>query len=173
MVDKFYDANDLAVLIRDNSDLTGDDIREEVRSIQDEFDGLVGQEAACFLLARRVDVDLRKRLDLQKELDLDVENLVEDMNSVSIEFTVEKVLSVNEFDGGCVRNIKVSDDTGSTHLVVWGDDTEVFDDVDTGVVLRVENGYSKFSDYNSQVEVHIGDGGRVVEKKSGRVLIDR
>lgn len=171
MVDKFYDANDLAVIIRDNSELGAEEIRNRVEELVNRFDGLVGQEGACFLLAREVDVDLRGKLDLERDLDLDVENLVEDMNSVDIEFGVDRVLSVNEFDGGRVRNIKVSDETGSTHLVVWNDDVEAFEDIESGTVLRVRNGYTKFSDYNSQVEVHVGDDGSVIDVDSGDELV--
>ena len=171
MVDKFYDANDLAVIIRDNSELDAEEIRTRVEELVNRFDGLVGQEGACFLLAREVDVDLRGKLDLERDLDLDVENLVEDMNSVDIEFVVDRVLPVNEFDGGRVRNIKVSDETGSTHLVVWNEDVEAFEDIESGTVLRVRNGYTKFSDYNSQVEVHVGDDGSVIDVDSGDELV--
>jgi len=102
---------------------------------------------------------------------LDVENLVEDMDCVDIEFKVESVFSVNEFDGGRVRNIKVYDGTGSTHLVVWGSDVEAFEEVNRGDVLRVRNGYSKYSDYNSQVDVHIGDDGTVLYADTGEELV--
>jgi len=166
-----YSANDLALLIRDNSDLTGSQIRDRVEGLVEKYDPFVGKEAACFLLAREEGVDLQKHLDLQQDLSLDVENIVEDMDSVDIEFKVEKVLSVNEFDGGKVRNIKVFDDTGSTHLVVWGSDVEAFEEVSCGDLLRVRNGYSKYSDYNSQVEVHIGDDGMVLDKGTGEELV--
>lgn len=166
-----YSANDLALLIRDNSDLSGSEIKERVEGLVEKYNPFVNEEAACFLLAREVGVDLQKHLDLQQDLSLDVENIVEDMDSVDIEFKVEKVLSVNEFDGGKVRNIKVFDDTGSTHLVVWGGDVEAFESVESGDVLRVRNGYSKYSDYNSQVEVHIGDDGTVLDADTGEELV--
>jgi hypothetical protein len=166
-----YDANDLALLIRDNSDLTGSEIKEKVNDLVDKYDPFVNKEAACFLLAREVGVDLTRHLNLQQDLSLDVENIVEDMNSVDIEFKVERVLGVNEFDGGKVRNIKVSDGTGSTHLVVWGSDVEAFEEVSRGDVLRVRNGYSKYSDYNGQVEVHVGDDGVVLDADTGEELV--
>ena len=166
-----YSANDLALLIRDNSDLNGSQIRDRVEGLVEKYDPFVNREAACFLLAREVGVDLQKHLDLQQDLSLDVENLVEGMDSVDIEFKVERVLGVNEFDGGKVRNIKVYDGTGSTHLVVWGSDVEVFESVGSGDVLRVRNGYSKYSDYNGQVEVHVGDDGSVLDADSGEELL--
>jgi len=166
-----YTPNDLALLIRDNSDLTGSEIKERVEGLVEKYNPFVSKESACFLLAREVGVDLQKHLDLQQDLFLDVENIVEDMDSVDIEFKVEKVLSVNEFDSGKVRNIKVFDDTGSTHLVVWGSDVEAFESMENGDVLRVRNGYSKYSDYNSQVEVHIGDDGSVLDADTGEELI--
>lgn len=166
-----YTPNDLALLIRDNSDLNGSQIRERVEGLVEKYDPFVNKEAACFLLAREVGVDLAKHLDLQQDLSLDVENLVEDMDCVDIEFKVESVFSVNEFDGGRVRNIKVYDGTGSTHLVVWGSDVEAFEEVNRGDVLRVRNGYSKYSDYNSQVDVHIGDDGTVLYADTGEELV--
>jgi len=169
--ERSYDANQLALIIRDNSSLTANEIRSRVDELKKEYEPLLSTESACFLLAKEEGVDLPRFLGLQKEPELDVENLVEDMNDVKINLKVKNVFNVNEFDGGRVRNIKVFDDTGSTHLVVWGSDVEAFEGVQSGDVLRIDSGYTKFSDYNSQVEIHVGDGGSVVDVESGELLI--
>lgn len=172
MTQKNYTPNDLALIIRENSNLQNREIKQKINQLIEKYHPLVNKEAACFLLARQEDIKMKKHLDLEESLELDLENLVRDMDDVNIQVTVQEVFQVNDFDNGRVRNIKIFDETDISHLVVWDEDVEAFESVESGDVLRIRNAYSKYSDYNDQVEIHIGDEGKVLDAGSGEVIVD-
>lgn len=164
-----------AVLV-EHTELTPDEIEEETQAIVDQYDGLVHPTGALYLLAFQHNTDPNQELG-RTPPEFSIEHLQPDMSDITIEAKVERIQDVNQFDGGQVRNIVVSDDTGRTQLTLWNEDVEVGDELRPGDVVCVEHGYTKESDwcfdrYGCPAEIRVGDGALfvVLKEEKDRVL---
>ena len=113
-------------------------------------------------------------------------DLREGMGSINVAASVINVGEVREFtrkDGsqGKVVSVLLEDDTGTTRLSLWDDDTELVETIKEGSVIVVENGYSRAG--MGGVDLNAGRSGRVhidpedldvelpdIERKTTRIM---
>jgi replication factor A1 len=172
------EAKEAGQIILKHTELDAEEIRNRTQAKIEEFDGIVGKPAACVLVGRENGLDMSKLLGIERNLELDVENLVEDMNSVDIDIRVEKVYSVNTFDRddgstGRVRNVLLEDGTGTTKIAFWDEETEIASNLDEGQKLRIEDAYSKYDDYNDAVELCLGDSTKIIDRETDETILNR
>lgn len=155
-----------------------DEVRGRAAEIQAEYDGLLGGAGAVYVLADRIGVALNDELrDDDPDLSLDIENIIPEMYDCELEATVESVYPANSFDGGRVRNILISDETGKTQLTLWDDDVEKADGVSEGDTIQIYGAYTRESEYvedryGCPAEIHMGSNSYVVDAETGDVVID-
>jgi ssDNA-binding Zn-finger/Zn-ribbon topoisomerase 1 len=61
-----------------------------------------------------------------------------------------------------VASVSISDETGSTRLVLWDEQAEWFDKLEVGDTIRIESGYVRL-DRNNTTELHLGRRGRITQ----------
>lgn len=167
-----YTLEDLAQNLRKQTKLSAEEIREQVQNKEEEYRPLLSKKSALLLVAKENSLTLKDLINYTPgPPELDAVNLVEDMNDVDILVTVDYIYDANEFDSGRVRNIKVSDETASTRVTLWNDDVEVADNLEPGEEIEIQAGYTKYSDYSDQVEIHIGDSSKIILVEDGTQLL--
>lgn len=171
-------AEEVGQLILDETELSSEDIRQNVEEKMEEFKGLVTDKAsACMLVAQDHGVNYNEKLKLERDTEISIENLVDDMSDLRIKVEVSNIYDANEFerdDGskGRVRNIIVKDETGKTQIALWDDDADAADKLGLGEKIIIQNAYTDYSDYNDRVEIGINDSTSIMRTSDGENILD-
>ena len=95
-----------------------------------------------------------------------ISSLREGMNDVNLSGTVVAKGRKTTFQRGeaqgTVASASLSDETGSTRLVLWDEQADWFDKLAVGENIRIEGGYVRL-DRNNTPELHLGRRGRVTQ----------
>lgn len=144
--------------IKDDTDLSEDEIQSKIDSKVKELGGLVSREGAAHIIANKVGVKLFKPDSSGK---LEIGNLMAGLKSVDIVGRVIKIYPVNEFEkDGKQRKVAsflIGDKTGKTRVTLW--DTNqimLIEDkkLEEGDVVHIDNGYVKEGKYNFEVHLN-------------------
>ncbi len=143
-----------------------EEFQERIKEKIDEFNGLLSEEGAAFIVAADLGVDLR--LEKSREF-LQIKDLAVGMNDVSLCARVTCVSAVKEFErdsgAGKVANVEVMDRTGSTRFVLWDDLTDYTLSMNKGDIVEVRGGYVK-KGFREGVEIHISSRRGSISKKA-------
>ncbi len=156
--------------IVEETELTEEDVKEEVEDKMEEFDGLVSEEGAIHLVAKENGV----RLAGETDTDLKIENVVPDMRKVNIKARIVNITDMNTFErdddeeDGRVQNIVLGDDTGTIRVTLWDDQTEIADKVDEGDAIEIESAYT-VEDNQGNAEIRLGDSTQVKKAEDDEV----
>lgn len=87
------------------------------------------------------------------------------MQGVNVAARVVQISGVRDFtrrDGslGKVASLLLEDDSGAVRLSLWGEETEMMDEIEAGVVVAVENGYTRMG--LGAVGLNLGQSGRLI-----------
>jgi len=137
--------------------------KQEVNRLIDEklieLSGLISEEGAAYLVAKELNVELRREEDR-----LNIENVMPGMQNVDITGKVTRIFPVREFKTekaeGRVCNIIIADKTGSVRLSLWNDEIEKLSGIEVGDVVNVR-GYVK--DNLGQPELRLGRKGVIIK----------
>jgi len=169
--------DDIKEILLDETNLTTIEIENYVEQKQEKYGrGMVNELAAHYLVARDHGISPNEELDYgYQEPELDIENVVPGINDLQITVTVDQVQATNTFEKegetNRVRNVVVKDGTGKTQLTLWGQDTEIADQLQQRDQLRIEGGYTSESDwckkrYDCPAELRLGDDGKLLRVRS-------
>ena len=129
---------------------------EEIKNIQNEYDGLFDDETAALLI---VDKHGKNQDSITKTNDL------EPGMECTIKGTITNIGEVRTFNKkngstGSVVNLDISDDAGTCNLVLWHNDVELVENktIQKGTTVKIINGYVK-SGYNGGNEINVGSWG--------------
>ncbi len=131
------------------------------QKIEDLF-GLVTQEAAAYLVAK----DLGINLPQLERKPLQIKNITTGMRNVSFVGRVFKISPINEFQKknrkGRVVNIFIADNTGYIRIPLWNDQVRLIEDgeINLGDVLQISGGLAQENIYGD-VEVSLGKFGTI------------
>lgn len=154
--------NDLALILRDKTDLKAEDIRELHDDKLEEFGDLVGEKAALLLVARDHGVTLTDEI---KHQEIEIDNIVEGISDVHFEKEIHMVFDKNTWDDGQVRNLIVKDETGTIKVALWDDHADKVSKQDAKEenFLKLSGAYTKINEYKGEknLEVHTSDGATV------------
>lgn len=136
------------------------ELKELIERKKESLGYLVTDDVALRLVAR--DLGVRTSMS-QINMELKLEDLVPSMRNVSLQVTVDKVLTFREFkkkDGGVgkVCRVIVKDETGTSVLVLWDDKAEYAHKLKVGMRIQIRYGYTK-AGLNGTLEIHIGGRG--------------
>lgn len=86
--------------------------------------------------------------------------------SYSVQGKVSEIGELREFereDGteNVVANLRITDNTGSIRLTLWGEQAYVIEDLDIDSEIQIINGYAKYG-LNEEIELSIGNRSRVI-----------
>lgn len=148
--------------IVDESELSKDEIKEEVEDKMDEFEGLVSEEGAVHLVAKEYGVEI-------KEIDdngLEIDNVVPEMRKVNIKARVLNISDLNTFErddeeeDGRVQNLLLGDDTGTIRVTLWDEQTEIAEQIEENDPIEIRGAYT-VEDDQGRAEIRLGDSSKV------------
>lgn len=142
--------NELYALIADEQ--SKDEFEEHIRCLQQEFGGLIDEDAAAFLLVDKLGfnkANVVKLADVHPGQEATVQGTISSMQPVRL-FTRKNGRQ------GKVANLILQDETGCLPIVFWNDDASRVDngELKPGMSIKIINGYTKQG--RNGVELHVG-----------------
>ncbi len=169
---------DVEKLIRAVAGKTGLPQRKVEKKIEEkvkELGGLLTREGAAVVVAREYGVDITditSRSGGERRAGvLKLSELVEGMQSACVAVRVIRKYPPREYsrsDGsaGRVANILVADETDRTRAVFWDSAVDLLEKFSEGDAIMILDAYTRRSEADDSVELHIGRRGRVVVNPS-------
>lgn len=155
----------------DRTEMNTTEVKIAIQEMMDEYDGLVGEEAAAILVAREKGLDLVQELG-EEDVSLDIENIVPEMRKLYIEGYIDEVEDEYNPDGKDYRvtSVIIKDETGKTQVSFWNEHSDKAQKLRSGLKIEVEKGYTqseeKISDYQMDrygvPGIQLGDKAKVI-----------
>ena len=147
--------------IVENTDLSKEDVKNQIKAKKEEFKGLVSEEGAAHLVAKEAGVKVIK--DVEK--DLKIESIVPGMSKANVKAKIVDITDLYTFekddgDKGKVRNLVLGDETGTLRMSLWNEQTEVAEKLDKNDVIEITNAYTR-EDNRGNTELRIGSNTKI------------
>ncbi len=148
--------------IVEDTELSKDEINEEVEDKMDEFEGLVSKEGAIHLVAKEHGIEINEIDDNGLEID----NIVPEMRKVNVKARVLNISDLNTFErddeeeDGRVQNLLLGDDTGTIRVTLWDEQTEIADKIEENDPIEIRGAYT-VEDNQGRAEIRLGDSSKV------------
>lgn len=147
--------------IVEETELSKEEVEEEVEKKLEEFEGLVSEEGALHLVAKDAGLEVSE----ERDQDLKIENIVPEMRKVQVKARVTRILDANTFerddgDEGKVQNVVLGDDTGTIRLTLWDEQTELAEKVEEGDAISISGAYT-VEDDRGRAELRLGDSAQI------------
>jgi replication factor A1 len=154
-----------SILVK-KSGLSVNEVSKKIEDKKESLGHLINDEVAVRLVSRDLGIALSEE-QAAKPL-VKIEDLVPNINNVTISVKIEKVGSPKEFskkDGttGRIGRATISDETGKATLVLWNDKTTYLSGMRSGAQVTVISAYTK-KGLNGDIEVHMGNKSRLVSE---------
>lgn len=121
-------------------ELTEQELDEAIEEKKEEYDQLVSDDhSAAILVAKDHNVEIASK-DTEEPIEL--QNLVPEMQNVTLKATVIEVDDTHQFDGGQVRSVIIDDGTNQTQVSFWDEDADTAGNLELEDKLLVEGGYT-------------------------------
>ncbi|MFX0043380.1 MAG: DUF2240 family protein [Candidatus Hodarchaeota archaeon] len=155
--------------IIENTGLERKEIEQLVEEKKTELKGLISDDGALFIIAKELGVDIKEETKkLLEDIDVKVADINVNMKNITLIGRVKEINSVftfNKSDGniGKVGSFLLHDDTGDIRIVLWDDNTNIFqeDNFVKNELVKILNGYAKKGKYE-EVEIHVGSLGKII-----------
>ncbi len=150
-------------ILSKKEDLSKEKILELIENRKSEFHGLLSEHGAALLVAQDLGVDINQ----DKIKPLEIDDLISDLNNVTITGRVLDVFPLRDFtkkNGSIGRYIRIilADNTGKILCVAWNSKaTDLSKSELQGKIVKICNAYTK-EGINGEIEIHIGDRSNVI-----------
>jgi len=153
--------------IMDETGLTRSEIQKLVDEKKDELKGLISTEGALYIIARELGIDVTPKV--KETTSIYIADLQKDLKNITVVGRIKKIYDPHYFtkkDGGegKVINFKIVDKTGDIRVVIWDDlvDTLITTaEFMENKLIKIINGYMKWSDYWNEYELHLARWGKI------------
>ncbi len=148
---------------------TNTEVLEMIYKKQEEYNNLISDVGAAYLVAKEFGIDVKSTANFTKEIK--IKDLFGGLNSIRLKVKVLKIFPINTFkkeDGeGRVMNILVGDETGTARLVLWNEQIDDFK-FKEGSSIEIINAYTK--ERNGMTEIRIGMYG-IIREYDGEIEV--
>ncbi|MBW6461715.1 MAG: hypothetical protein K0B07_01575 [DPANN group archaeon] len=132
--------------------LTKKDILKQIEAKEKEFEGLVSEDGAIYIIGKEAGLDLAK----PKVESLKINNIVPNMRQINLIAKIIFISPIRTFKkgdtDGKVLNLTLGDTTGTITISIWNEDVEKLKDLKAEDVIEIKNGYSK-NGYLGKIEL--------------------
>jgi replication factor A1 len=156
---------EILIELKNQTNVSKDELIEKINRKCGELSGLITQEAAAYLIAKELGVDLpgKDRKQLQ------VKNIVPGMKNVNVVGRIFKISPINEFKRrngkkGRVVNLFIGDSTGFFRLPLWNDQVKLVEEETLKLedMVQIANGMAKENVFGD-TEISLGRFGRIAQ----------
>lgn len=156
MIDMPSDAVIRKIIEQTDKDETA--VKELIQEKLKQLSGLISEEGAAHIVANDLGVQLYKT-----EGTLKIKELSTAAKTTNTAGKVVAKYEIREFDKngrkGKVANMMIGDETGRIRVVMWNNQTDLFEKINEGDIIKINNPYIK--DNNGKLEVHLNDNSKV------------
>lgn len=146
--------------IKENSDLSEEDITARIDKKLKQLSGLISKEGAAHILANELGIKL---FEVSKK-NLKIKDVLEGMRGIELAGKVQRIYEVREFTSqrgpGKVASFIIADETGSIRIVCWHDQTEIIPQLVENMTVKIVGGYVRAN--NGRKEIHLNQRSKVV-----------
>lgn len=132
--------------------LTHEEVLKQIEDKEKEFEGLVSEDGAIYMIGKEAGLDLAK----PKVENLKIKNIVPNMRQINLIAKIIFISPLRTFKkgdtDGKVQNIALGDTTGTITLSIWNEDIDKLKDIKADDVIELKNGYSK-NGYLGKIEL--------------------
>ena len=140
--------------IKENSDLTEQQIRDKIKEKLEQLSGLISEEGAAHIIANELGIKL-----YEPSGKLQIKNILAGQRNVEVLGKVQRKFEVREFNTGerhgKVGSFMIADETGLIRVVLWNDISDQLEKINEGDIVRVKSGYVR--ENNNRKEVHLNE----------------
>lgn len=151
--------DDIVEKISAASNISKDEVNRLIDEKLVELSGLISEEGAAYLVAKELNVELRR-----KEERLNISSLTPGMMNADVTGKITRMFPVRHFKTdraeGRVMSIIIADSTGSVRLSLWNDEIDKLEGLQVGDTVNVR-GYIK--DNSGQPEMRLGRKGGIAK----------
>jgi len=157
--------------IKENSQLSDQDINEKIEAKLQQLSGLISKEGAAHIIANELGIKLFE----QTSGKLQVKNILVGMRDVEATVRVTNIFPITEFsrkDGspGKVGSFIAGDETGTIRFVLWGDQTNTIQELAEGTIIKINGGYVK--ENQGRKEIHINERSKLILNPEGETIAE-
>ncbi len=153
----------IRVVLWDNSaetDLsTGDTVKLENayvrKGLNDELELQAGNRSRVILTEKELDLPPLKEETVGE---LKIKEIKPDISGFTAEGRILQIFKPRSFSGGSMASLIISDGEGTIRVVLWGEKSEIVNELKKGDAVRIRNAYSK-ANLNDEPEIHVGKYG--------------
>ncbi len=146
---------DMIAKIVGASELSSTDVESKVKAKMEQLSGLISKDGAAHIIANELGVKLIENTTGKLKID----SILPGMRNVETVGKVVAVYDVREFNTGTrsgkVGSMIIGDETGTTRIVCWGDQTDKIAQVKVEDIVRLKDGFVKENRGNK--EIHLND----------------
>ena len=160
---------DVVAKLKEQTGLSEEEINRRVDEKVQQLSGLVSRDGAAHIIANELGVKVFQHGGRQK-----IKDLLVGQRSVDVLAKVRDVYEARDFtrsDGtaGKVGSLLVADETGTTRVVLWGDQTAVMRELKPEALILIRGGSVRDNNRGFK-EVHLGDSGALVVDPIGESM---
>ena len=146
-------------IIVEKSQYSEAEIKQKVDAKLENLSGLISKEGAAHIIANELGINFS-----EMEKKLQISQIQAGMRNISLSVRVVQKYEKREFNTGerqgKVANLLIGDETGVTRLVMWNDQTDLFDKISENDTLKITNANAR-SAQNGRIELHLNDQSKI------------
>ena len=145
------------------------EISELIEGKKQKFPGLLTDEAAAFMIAREMNVEIEPEPFPRLENKITLAEIRDGMQGIELEAKVVHVFSPKDFEKenrkGKLCSLIVSDQTGENRLTVWNEGIKKLERIEKGDTIIAKNCYVKT--FQEKPQLSLSFNGEIVLKEKG------
>ncbi len=150
---------------------TKEEVNKKILDKQRELSMLISIEGAAYIVAKELGLDLIEKTSHK----LQIKNMIAGMRSLTLTATVVKILPLREFarngKKSRVANIILGDETGTTRLSLWDEQTDLLQQIKENTVIEIKSGYTR-EDNLGGIEIRLGRQGSMKQIEQAPMKIE-
>ena len=155
--------------IIEETGLSRNEINDMMEEKKKELKGLISEEGALFIIAKELGVDVKdENKELLNDFEINVSDIDHNMKNLTLIGRIKEIYNIHKFnknDGGIgyVGSFLLHDNTGDIRVVLWDEQTKIFEDPNFEIneLVKILNGSAKKGKYGG-TEINIGRYGKVI-----------
>ncbi|MBI4141179.1 hypothetical protein HY485_05060 [Candidatus Woesearchaeota archaeon] len=146
--------------------MTQEQVEQKIQAKLQQLSGLISKEGAAHIVANELGIKLIQNTGKIKDLYPEMRN-VEFLAKIQNIYEVREFLRADQTAGKVGRFI-AGDETGTIPVVCWNTQTDNFQQLSQGTIVRITSGLVR--ENRGQAEVHLNDQSRIIINPKGETI---
>jgi replication factor A1 len=160
-------AEEIYNIIKSQTNKSDTELKEELKKVQDKYQGLLSEVGANIMLAKQLNVDLELKRNVSEVLK--ISELNSSLNSVSIYARIKNIPPLKTYKGkdgntGKLQIIYLQDNTGIIKLNLWQEISEIVSELNLqkNDLVFIKDAF--ISEFNEKLDLSLRHGGQLIKE---------